>query len=85
MKQEITIIDSQPDDKTYYTGGSCGQTRVAAAVVHMVEEILIRLTDSESVLDAEMTAIRVALEDASETRDNLKIHTLFDSCKHTKQ
>ena len=49
--------------------------RVAAAVVHKTEEIVIRLNDSASVLDAEMTAIRLALEDASGTRDKITIHT----------
>ena len=39
---------------------------MAAAVVHKEEEIIIRLNDYASVLDAEMTAIRVALENASE-------------------
>ena len=41
----------------------------------MEEEIIIRLNDSASVLDAEMTAIRVALENASETRDTITKHT----------
>ena len=48
---------------------------MAAAVVHKEEEIIIRLNDSASVLNAEMTAIRVALENASETRDTITIHT----------
>ena len=48
---------------------------MAAAVVHKEEEIIIRLNDSAFVLDAEMTAIRVALENASETRGNITIHT----------
>ena len=48
---------------------------MAAAVVHKEDEIIIRLNDSASVLDAEMTAIRVALENASKTRDNISIHT----------
>ena len=48
---------------------------MAAVVVHKEEEIIIRLNDSASVLDAKMTAIQVALENASETRDNIKIHT----------
>ena len=37
--------------------------------------MFIRLNDSASVLHAEMTAIRVALENASETRDKITIHT----------
>ena len=48
---------------------------MAAAVVHKEEEIIIRLNDSASVLDAEMTDIRVALENASKTRDTITIHT----------
>ena len=47
---------------------------MAAAVVQKEEELIIRPNDSASVLDAEMTAIRVALENASETRDNVTIH-----------
>ena len=69
------IHPSQRDDNTYYTDGSSDGTRVAAAVVCKEEEILIRLYDSASVLDAEMTAIQVALENASETRDKITIHT----------
>ena len=48
---------------------------MVATVVHKEEEIIIRLNDSASVLDAEMTAKRVPLENASETRDNITIHT----------
>ena len=48
---------------------------MAAAVVHKKEEIIIRLNDSAFVLDAEMTAIRLALEAARETRDKITIHT----------
>ena len=55
---------------------------MTAAGVHKEEEIMIRLNDFASVRDAEMNAIRVALENVSETRDNI---TIFDSCKHTKQ
>ena len=47
---------------------------MTAAVVHMEEEIIIRPNDSASVLDAEMTAIRVALENTNETRDKITIH-----------
>ena len=48
---------------------------MAAEVVHNEEEIIIRLNDSASVLDAEMTAIRVAIESASETRHKITLHT----------
>ena len=74
-QRSLAYICSQPDDNTYYTDGSSDGTRVAAAVVHKTEEIIIRLNDSASVLDAEMTAIRLALEDASGTRDKITIHT----------
>ena len=74
-QRSLAYIRSQPDDTTYYTDGSSDGTRVAAAVVHKKEEIIIRLNDSASVLDAEMTAIRLALEDASGTRDKITIHT----------
>ena len=47
---------------------------MAAAVVNM-EEIFIRFNYSASVLDAEITVIRVAIENASETRDKITIHT----------
>ena len=73
--RSLEYIRSQPDENTYYTYGSSDETRVAAAVVHKEEEIIIRPNDSASVLDAEMTAKRVALENASETRDNITIHT----------
>ena len=69
--RSLEYIRSQPDDNTYYTDGSSDRTRVAAEGVHKEEEIIIRLNDSASVLDAEMTAIRVALENASETRDTI--------------
>ena len=48
---------------------------MAAEVVYKEEEIIIIFNDSSSILDAEMTAIRLALENASETRDNITIHT----------
>ena len=47
---------------------------MVAAVVHKPEEMIIRLNDSASVLDA-LTAIRLALEDASGIRDKITIHT----------
>ena len=48
---------------------------MAAEVVHKEEKIIIRLNYSASVLDAEMRAIRVALENAIETRGMITIHT----------
>ena len=48
---------------------------MAAAVVHKEEEIIIRLNDSASVLDAEIITIRISLENASETRNKITIHT----------
>ena len=74
-QRSLEYIRSQLDDNTYYTDGSSDGTRVAAAVVHKKEEIIIRLNDSVSVLDADMTAIRVALENVRETRDKITIHT----------
>ena len=76
LKQgSLSYIRSQPDNTTYDTEGSSDGTRVAAAVVHNEEDIIIRLNNSASVLNAEMTAIRLALEDASETRNQIRIHT----------
>ena len=74
-QRSLEYIRSQPDDNTYYTDGSRDGEGVAATVVHKTEEIIIRFHDSASVLDAEMTAIRLALENASETRDKITIHT----------
>ena len=48
---------------------------MTVTVVHKEEEIIIKLNDSASVLKAEMTAIRVAPENASETRDKITIPT----------
>ena len=84
MQISLEYISSEPYNNTYNTDGSSDGTRVAAAVVHKEEEIIIRLNDSTSVLDAEMTVIRVALENASETRDKTTIHT-DSSYKHTNQ
>ena len=44
LKQKsLEYFRSQPDNNTYYTDGSNNGTRVAAAVVHKEEEIIIRL------------------------------------------
>ena len=54
-----------------------------AVVVQKEEEIIIRLNDSAYVLlHAEMTTIRLALKDTSETRLQ---YTLLDSRDHIKQ
>ena len=82
-QRSLEYIRSQPDDNTYYTDGSSDGTRVAAAVVHKKEEIIIRLNDSASVLDAEMTAIQLALENARDTRDTITIHTDSLTAVHT--
>ena len=74
-QRSLKYISFQPDDNTYYTDGSGNWARVAAKGVHKEEEIIIRLNDSASVLDAEMTVIRLALENARETRDKITIHT----------
>ena len=49
-QRSLEYIGSRPDDNTYYPDGSSDWTRVAAAVVHKEEEIIIRLNDSASVL-----------------------------------
>ena len=67
-QRSLEYIRSHPDANTYYTDGSSDGTRVAVAVVPKKEEIIIRLNDSASVLEAEMTAIRLALENARDTR-----------------
>ena len=72
-ERSLAYISSQPDDNTYYTDGSCDGTRAAATVVHKKEKIINRLNDLASVLDAEMTAIRLALENARKTRDMITI------------
>ena len=78
LKQiSLEYIRSQPDHNTYYTDGSSDETRVVAGVVHKEAEINIRLNYSASVLDAEMTVIRVALGNPSETRDKITIHTHY--------
>ena len=64
----LEYIRYLPDDLTYYTDGSSDETRVE-------EEIIIRLNETASVLDAEQTVIRVAVENTSETRDKIIIHT----------
>ena len=53
------------------------QVTVAGEIVHNDECIIIRLNEFASVLDAELTAIRLAQEDAIETRDNITIHTRY--------
>ena len=73
--RSLEYIRSQPDDNTYYTDDSSDEARVATTVVHTEEEIIIRLNDSASVLDAGMDAIRVTLENASVIRDKITIHT----------
>ena len=74
-QRSLAYIRFQPDDNTYYTDGSSDGTWVVAAMVHKTEEIIIRLNDSASVLDAEMTVIRLVLEDARGTRYKITIHT----------
>ena len=67
QESSIEYIYSQPDDNTYYTDGSSD--------VHKEEEIIIKPIHFASVLDAEMTAIPVALENASKPRDKITINT----------
>ena len=70
----LDYIRSQSDDNMYNTDVSSAGTQVAPAVVYKKEKIIIRLNDSASVQDAKMTAIRIAVENASETREKLTIH-----------
>ena len=75
-QRSLAYSCSQPDDNTYYTYG----TQVAAAVVHKKEEIIIRLNDSASVQDAEMTAIRLAHRGHQwNKRQDYNTHRLLDS------
>ena len=74
-QRSLEYIRCQQDDNTFYTDGSSDGTRVAAAVVHNEKKSSLDFYDSASVLDAEMTAIRVTLENTSETRDTITIHT----------
>ena len=56
-QRSLEYIRFQAEDNTYYTDCSSDVARVAAAVVHKEEEIIIGLNDSTAVLDAEMTVI----------------------------
>ena len=58
---------------------------MVAEVVHKEEEIVIRLNEFASELDAAMTFIRISLEEASGTSDKITIHTLIDSCENAEQ
>ena len=60
--REMTYI--HPDNNTFYTDGSGDGSRAAAAIVHKEEDIFIRLNDSASLMDAEMTAIQIILEES---------------------
>ena len=61
-ERSLECICCQPYDNTYYTDGSSDGTRIVVAVVQKEEEISIRLNDA-------------ALVGASETRDNVTVHT----------
>ena len=75
IQRSLAYIRSQPDKNMYYTDGSIDGIWVAAEIVHKEEEIIIRVNDSAFVLDAEMTALRIALEEASGTRYTITIQT----------
>ena len=51
---------------------------MAAAIVHMEDEIIIGLYDSVYVLDAEMTVIRITLEESGGITDTNTMHMSFD-------
>ena len=74
-QRSLAYICSQLENNTYYTDSSSDGTRVVTTVVHKEEVIIIGLNVSASVLDTEMTGIRIALEDASGTRAKITIHT----------
>ena len=85
-QRSLAYIRSQPEDNTYYTDGSSDGTRVAAAVVHKTEEIIVRLNDSASVLDAEMTAITISARGRQWIkRQDYSTHRLLDSGDYTKE
>ena len=48
---------------------------MAAQIINKNEKIIIKLNDSVSVIDTEMTVIRISLEEGSGTRDSITIHT----------
>ena len=50
---------------TYYTNGSSDWKRVVVEIVHTDENIINRINDSASVLDAEMTVIHIAIEETN--------------------
>ena len=84
-QRSLKYIRSQPCDNTYYTDGLSDGTQVAAAVVHKEEDIIIRLNDSASVLDAEITPASSTRVRQRKKRQYYNTHILFDSYKQTKQ
>ena len=52
----------QPRDHIYYTDGSVSEGRVSAAFTHQGHPTLIRLSDTASIMQAELTAIHASLQ-----------------------
>ena len=52
----------QPHDHIYYTDGSVSDGRVAAAFTYLGHPTLIRLNDTASIMQAELTAIHASLQ-----------------------
>ena len=52
----------QPRDHIYYTDGSVSEGRVSAAFTYMGHPTLIRLSDTSSIMQAELTAIHASLQ-----------------------
>ena len=52
----------QPRDHIYYTDGSVSDGRVSATFTYMGHPTLIRLSDTSSIMQAELTAIHASLQ-----------------------
>ena len=55
---------TQPRDHIYYTDGSVSEGRVSAAFTYLGHPTLIRLGDTASIMQAELTAIHASLQHA---------------------
>ena len=53
---------TQPRDHIYYTDGSVSEGRVSAAFTYLGHPTLIRLGDTASIMQAELTAIHASLQ-----------------------
>ena len=77
LQNALEFINNAPPHITavYYTDGSCDGRHVAAAYVTDAEEMVFRLNDTASVVDAELTAILLAIGDAHRRGHIPIIHT----------